>query len=194
MRHTPSLLIVIASVLVFAPFALAQDVPAAPSANGVGSGPVTLTYTKGAAYTGTHARISGDVHLDSANFGMQAETVLADLRPGAKGKGAVGLARAVLEPAAGGQVSGHFTDIAQGRSYHFQADRAVYVPDSSRAGGGRVDLTGHVQIAVSAPVALDGPLLTRTDHAVVLLGPGPSYPQVETGAGRITFTPLNGGQ
>ncbi len=194
MRHLPRLLTVITSVFALAALAGAQDVPAAAPAGGLGSGPVTLTYTKGAAYTGTHAIIRGDVHLDSANFGAQAETVLADLRPGAKGKASLGLARAVLEPAPGGQVSGHFSDIAQGRSYQFQADRAVYVPDTRRAGGGRVDLTGHVQIAVNAPIALDGPLLTRTDHAVVLLGPGPAYPQVETGAGRITFTPLNGGQ
>lgn len=158
------------------------------------AGPITLDYSQGAAYLGSHAVIRGNIRLNSPSFGAQAETATLDFIPSAHGKKGVSIARAALEPLPGGQVSGHFDDIAQGRNYRFRADHAVYVPDPAHPGGGQIKLDGHVQIAVNAPIALDGPFLTSTDHAVVRLGSGPAYPQVETGAGHVTFTPLNGGQ
>ncbi len=193
LKHTT--LVLIAGALLLLPMAHAQDTapPAAPVST-TRVGPVNLTYNKGAAFAGNQVRVMGDVHINSTTFAAQAETITVDLLRGSK-KGAVGgIGRAAMEPLGGRQVSGQFDDIAQGRNYKFQADHAVYVPDQTRPGGGRIDLTGHVRVAVNAPIALDGPLVTVTDHAIVLLGQGTAYPQVETGAGHLTFTPLNGGQ
>jgi len=183
------------TILAFAaPIQAQEAAPTAVPTSTTRVGPVDLTYHKSAAFAGNQVRVSGDVHINSATFTAQAETITVDLLRGSKGGAVGGVGRAAMEPLAGRQVSGQFDDIAQGRSYKFQADHAVYVPDSARPNGGRIDLTGHVRVAVNAPIALDGPLVTVTDHAVVLLGQGMQYPQVQTGAGHLTFTPLNGGQ
>ncbi len=183
------------TMLAFPFMAHAQDAapPGAPAST-TRVGPVDLTYHKGAAFAGNQVRVSGDVRINSQTFAAQAETITLDLLRGSKSGAVGGIGRAAMEPLANHQVSGRFQDIAQGRNYQFQADHAVYVPDNARPGGGRIDLTGHVRLAVNAPIALDGPLVTVTDHAVVLLGQGTQYPQVQTGAGHLTFTPLNGGQ
>ncbi len=185
----------IAGAMLILSTANAQEAaPSAAPASTTRVGPVNLTWQKGLSAIGNQVRVSGDVHLSSPTFAAQAETITVDLLRGSK-KGAVGgIGRASMEPLAHKQVSGQFDDIAQGRNYKFQADHAVYVPDNARPGGGRIDLTGYVRLAVNAPIALDGPLVTVTDHAVVLLGQGSEYPKVETGAGHLTFTPLNGGQ
>ncbi len=190
-----SIMFLIGTVLAFAASIQAQEAaPTAAPASATHLGPVDLTYHKGAAFAGNQVRVMGDVHINSQTFAAQAETITLDLLRGSKSGAVGGIGRAAMEPLAGHQVSGRFQDIAQGRNYQFQADHAVYVPDNARPGGGRIDLTGHVRLAVNAPIALDGPLVTVTDHAVVLLGQGTQYPQVQTGAGHLTFTPLNGGQ
>lgn len=191
MRKHRNITLVAGTILAFAAPIQAQD--AAPVSTTRG-GPVDLTWQKGSSEKGNQVRVSGDVHLISATFAAQAETITVDLLRGSKSGAVGGVGRAAMEPLPGKQVSGRFQDIAQGRSYQFQADHAVYVPDNARPNGGRIDLTGHVRVAVNAPIALDGPLVTVTDHAVVLLGQGTQYPQVQTGAGHLTFTPLNGGQ
>lgn len=195
MRKCNNITLFIGTAFAFAaPIQAQEATPTAAPASTTRVGPVDLTYHKGAAFAGNQVRVSGDVHINSTTFTAQAETITVDLVRGGKGKTLGGINRAAMEPLANKQVSGRFQDIAQGRNYQFQADHAVYVPDNARPGGGRIDLTGHVRVAVNAPVALDGPLVTVTDHAVVLLGQGTAYPQVETGAGHLTFTPLNGGQ
>lgn len=195
MRKHRNMTLLAGTILAFAAPIQAQDAaPTAVPASTTRVGPVDLTYHKGAAFAANQVRVSGDVHINSTTFTAQAETITVDLLRGSKSGAVGGVGRAAMEPLPGRQVSGQFQDIAQGRSYKFQADHAVYVPDSARPSGGRIDLTGHVRVAVNAPIALDGPLVTVTDHAVVLLGQGMQYPQVQTGAGRLTFTPLNGGQ
>ena len=195
MRKQKHIILLAASLLALPLAGHAQEAapPGAPAST-TRVGPVDLTYHKGAAFAGNQVRVMGDVHINSQTFAAQAETITVDLLRGSKSGAVGGIGRAAMEPLAGHQVSGRFQDIAQGRNYQFQADHAVYVPDNARPGGGRIDLTGHVHVAVNAPIALDGPLVTVTDHAVVLLGQGTQYPQVQTGAGHLTFTPLNGGQ
>lgn len=202
MRKHNNIMLIAGTVLALAAPIQAQE--AAPTAAPVSTtrgGPVDLTWQKGSSEKGNQVRVTGNVHLSSDTFAANAETITVDLLRGAQGKtgggrgGTIdGVGRAAMEPLPGRQVSGQYSDIAQGRKYQFQADHAVYVPDNARPGGGRIDLTGHVRVAVNAPIALDGPLVTVTDHAVVLLGQGAQYPQVQTGAGHLTFTPLNGGQ
>jgi len=195
MRKQKHIILLAASLLALPLAGHAQEAaPTGAPTSATRIGPVDLTYHKGAAFAGNQVRVSGDVRINSQTFAAQAETITVDLLRGSKSGAVGGIGRAAMEPLAGHQVSGRFQDIAQGRNYQFQADHAVYVPDNARPGGGRIDLTGHVRLAVNAPIALDGPLVTVTDHAVVLLGQGTQYPQVQTGAGHLTFTPLNGGQ
>ena len=64
------------------------------------------------------------------------------------------------------------------------------MPEPSRLDGGRIDFTGHVVVTLQAPQSLDGPAVTHLEHATVLVGPKPAYPQIEFGAGQLDFTPL----
>ena len=55
-----------------------------------------------------------------------------------------------------------------------QADHAVYVPDNSRPGGGRMDFTGHAKMTVRAPEALAEPSVTTADHITSCWARGPN--------------------
>ena len=140
---------------------------------------------------GTDAVLFGGVTVTSTNYDMKADEVKVFGVPAKSGSpAAVSKITAEGDPAHGTQVTGHFNQLDLGRTYTMQADHAVYVPDSSRPGGGRLDFTGHAKMTVRAPDALAGPSVTTAEHITVLLGQGADYPQIEGENGHMTFTPL----
>ncbi len=156
-------------------------------------GPVNVTWQRG-HLDSTHLDLLGGVTMNSANFDLAALTAHIDFASGKKGaSGVSAIARATLDAdlAHGQQIVGRFAQIEMARTYRVRADHAVYVPDPTRPGGGKVDFTGHVVIALLDAGALDGPALMQVDHAVALLGQGPSYPSFDFSAGQFTATPLH---
>ena len=178
--------------MLFALPALAASAPlAGPGQAKIG--PVNLDWKTGGNVVGNTLQLKGAVHLASATYDLKAETVTVSLLQGKRVPGSLGISQAIAvgDPASGTQVAGRFRSEEEGRTYDLHSDRAVYVPEAGRAGGGRIDFTGHVTVALLAPQSLEGPAnITNLEHAVVLLGVGPSYPQVSFGQGTLTFTPL----
>ena len=135
--------------------------------------------------------LTGNVTVTSPDYDLKASRVQVYGAPGT-GSGQPTVARVVAlgDAARGVRVVGHFDQATQDRRYTMQADKAVYVPDGSRPGGGSIDLTGHPVVTVVAPKELAGPAVTVADHITVLLGSGDDYPQIEGENGHMTLTPL----
>ena len=142
-------------------------------------------------FVGTDLRLFGGVTVTSPTYDMKAEEVkIFGVPAKAGGPEAISKVTAEGDPVQGTQVTGHFNQPELKRTYTMQADHAVYVPDSSRPNGGRLDFTGHARMTVRAPDALAGPSVTVAEHITVLLGQGADYPQIEGENGHMTFTPL----
>ncbi len=138
------------------------------------------------------ALFSGGVTVKSPDYDMKAETVTVTGAPGAAGgQPTLSQVVAVGDPARGLRVVGGFRQAGTDRSYRIVADRAVYVPDPSRPGGGTLDLTGHPVLTVLMPSALAAPAPIIADHLIVRLGRGPDYPQLDGTGGQATFVPLH---
>lgn len=153
-------------------------------------GPVTVSWGKGFSYAGSSLRGFGGVQMTSATFDMTAQTVTLELAP-AKTAGVSGLRRMTADGAAGKPVTGHFEQVELSRSFHVQADHAVYTPAPGKSQNtGTIDFTGHVVLQMRDPAALDGPAVSHSEHMTVRLGAGPNFPQIDGDAGTLSFTPL----
>ena len=169
--------------------AVAPGWSAQDSAGQSQTGPVHMTFD-GGSYVGNTVRFA-NMAMHSKDYDIQAATAVADLTPNpGGGSDTVTKIVALGDPAKKTQVTGRFSSAEQARTYFVRGDKAVFVPEPSRPGGGRVDFTGHVAVTLQAPQALDGPAETHLEHATVLVGPKPDYPQVTFGAGQLDFTPL----
>ena len=139
---------------------------------------------------GSQGRFSGGVAMTSAQYDLTAENVTATLASAHSGH--TGLAGATAEGSAlkKTQVLAHVKQPLQGEEFKIFADRAVYVPDYSRAAGGRIDFTGHVKvIGMSGFLAGPAPGDFENGPVTILLGQGEDYPQLQTAAGHIVVTP-----
>jgi hypothetical protein len=161
-------------------------------------GTMTLAYKGGMRYAGGTLDLFGGFTATSETIDLSGQTINISLVSKRSQKGGPSIARAtaVGDPDKGTQVTGRFVDTLRKQTILMSADKAVYVPEPDRPGGGRVDFTGHVKVVIIAPLSLAEPSETTTDHAVILLGTNdpdaePKYPQVETGPGHITLTPLD---
>lgn len=127
-----------------------------------------------------HAKITSD------DYDLVAADIKVTFAPSSK-PGVSGLREAV---AAGGdtQVAAHIRQPLQSTSYEVHSDRAVFLPDTGRPGGGTLKFTGHVKVITKSGF-FAAPSVSTTDTATILLGVGADYPQVETGPGHITLTP-----
>ena len=152
-------------------------------------GPVNLSWTLPGDFSDDKLNLRGIVHMTSTSYDLQARSVVAIFNKSNNGL-EIAKATATGDPAKNVQVIGRFEAPEQGRTYLIDGDQAVYVPDASRKGGGRIDFTGNVAVTLQSPKDLSGPGIMKTDKATVLVGAGPEYPQVQFGAGTLTFTPL----
>jgi hypothetical protein len=113
----------------------------------------------------------------------------AGSKPGSKA-GASVLSQAVAEGGAtpDSQVIAHIRRPLDSAAFEIYSDKAVYLPDSKRPGGGTITFTAHVKIITKSGFFAE-PSVSTFESATVLLGAGKDYPQLETGAGHMTFTP-----
>lgn len=131
-------------------------------------------------YGGGGLRLFGGVHLTSPNYDLTADHVNTELaHAGAKNAGPFTVSKVTAEGSATTQVMGVFEQIEQSQKIQVYADRAVYVPETGRVGGGRVDFTGHVKWIIKDTQALAEPSVSRVSHLTVRLGPKPDYPTFE---------------
>ena len=157
-------------------------------------GKVDLTYSKSGVFNTTtgYARVAGRVTMTSQDYDLACETLtFRSVKP--KSGGRPLLEKVTLEPAAGAQVTADVRrpdalNPSNSQTFHVAADHASYVPDRSRPSGVKVDFTGHVQVTTTSGF-LDGPSVTTTDRATILLGQGDDYPQIDTGPAHVTATP-----
>ncbi len=184
--------VITGGVIICAPVSLpaqtGDDTPAAPI-----FGDVKMTYTKPGVFTPTYIQVAGHVRMTSKNYDLSCET-LTSLSVRGKAGGRPILASVTAMPAAGAQITADVRrpdalNALNSQTFHVLADKAVYVPERSRPDGVRVDFTGHVQVVTTAGF-LAGPSVTTTNRAVILLGRGDDYPQIETGPAHITATPI----
>ena len=139
---------------------------------------------------GSQGRFSAGVVMTSAQYDLAAEDVQAT--PASAKSGHSGLAGATAEGSAAKntQVIAHIKQPSPGEEFKVFADHAVYVPDYSRPGGGRIDFTGHVKVVgMSGFLAGPAPGDFENGPVTILLGQGEDYPQLETGRGHIVVTP-----
>ena len=167
------------------PITLFAQTPQSKPAPAIGK--VSIDFGK-AQITNGAWHLYGGVKMTSENYdlaGQDFQVYFAKGRPGAST-----LIRAVAEgsPAANTQVVGRFQNVLESQAYRVYADHAVYLPDDSRKGGGKISFTGHVQVIANSGF-LNGPSRTQTESATVLLGAGADYPQLETGPAHTEFTP-----
>ena len=130
--------------------------------------------------------LTGHAKITSDDYDLVAADIKVTFAPSPK-PGVSGLREAV---AVGGdtQVVAHIRQPLQSASYEVHSDRAVFLPDTSRPGGGTLKFTGHVKVITKSGF-FAAPSVSTTDTATILLGVGADYPQVETGPGHITLTP-----
>lgn len=154
-------------------------------------GPVHLDWQHG-TIVGTTLTLSDGVHMKSALYDLTCESLAVDWtsEKNAKGGASVSKATALGSPAKKSQVVGVFQQTALKRTYKVLGDKAVYVAEPGRAGGGRIDFTGHVSVIGLLPDSLEGPAVMHVEHATVSVGPAPKYPTVDFSAGSLQFTPL----
>ena len=141
------------------------------------------TLTPGLWHLMGHAKITSD------NYDLNAADIKITFAPGSK-TGASGLRQAVAEGGAAPnmQVIAHIRRPLESETYEIYSDKAIYLPDKTRPGGGRMNFTGHVKVITKSGFLAE-PSVSTFDSATVLLGAGNAYPQIETGAGHITLIP-----
>ena len=140
--------------------------------------------------TGSRARFSAGVRMTSEQYDLMAEDVQATLAPAKGGHGGLTKATAEGSQAKKTQVVAHVKQPLEGKDVEIFADHAVYVPENSRPGGGRIDFTGHVKvIGMSGFLAGPAPADFGDGPVTVLLGQGEDYPQIAAGPGHIVVTP-----
>lgn len=163
----------------------------AANANSTTIGRVTWDWQHG-QFVGNRLALTGGVHMNSALYDLTSYSLTVDLASGQKAKGSLGISKATAlgNPAKGSQVIGTFQQVALKRTYKVMGDKAVYVSEPGRTGGGRIDFTGHVTVVGLLPESIQGPAVMRVEHATVSLGPSPKYPSVDFSAGSLKFTPL----
>ena len=151
-------------------------------------GKVDLTFDA-ATYNPELLHLMGHAKMTSENYDLYAADIKAYTLPGSK-SGASGLQQAIAEGGAvpGTQVIAHIRQPLQSEEFDAYSDRAVYTPDATRPSGGAIKFTGHVKV-ISKSGFLAEPSLSTFETATVLLGAGPDYPKIDTGAGHITLTP-----
>jgi hypothetical protein len=152
-------------------------------------GPVNLSWTMPGDFSDDQLNLRGVVHMTSTSYDLQARSLVALFSKSNSGL-EITKATATGDPAKNVQVIGRFEAPEGGRTYLIDGDQAVYVPDASRKGGGRIDFTGNVVVTLQSPKDLSGPGVMKTGQATVLVGAGAEYPKVQFGAGTLTFTPL----
>ena len=132
--------------------------------------------------------LMGHAKMTSDDYDLYAADIKAYTLSG--GSGAAGLQQAVAEGGAvpGTQVIAHIRQPLQSEEFDVYSDRAVYTPDMSRPSGGAIKFTGHVKVITKSGFLAE-PSLSTFETATVLLGAGPDYPKIDTGAGHITLTP-----
>ena len=133
--------------------------------------------------------LMGQATITSDNYDLNAADIKVYFAPGSK-TGASGLRQAVAEggTSPGSQVIAHIRRPLESETYEIYSDKAVYLPEPSRPSGGRMTFTGHVKIITKSGF-FAAPSVSTFDSAIVLLGAGNDYPQVDTGPGHITLTP-----
>lgn len=132
--------------------------------------------------------LTGRVKMTTEDYDLAGEDVKVYFAPGKTG--ASGLKRATVDgsPAGGKQMVAHIRQPLQSQAYEIFADHAVYLPDLSRPGGGRMDFTGHVKVIADSGFLAE-PSVSTTEQATILMGQGNDYPQIITGPAHITLTP-----
>ncbi len=151
-------------------------------------GKVDIVFDK-ATYDSRLLHLMGHAKMTSDNYDLYAADIKAYTRPGGK-SGASGLQQAVAEGGAvpGSQVIAHIRQPLQSEDFEVDSDRAVYLPDNTRPSGGSMKFTGHVKWITKSGFLAE-PSLSTFETFTVLLGAGPDYPKIATGAGHITLTP-----
>lgn len=151
-------------------------------------GEVNITFDR-AVYDPALLHLIGHAKITSDSYDLYAADIKAYTAPGDKAS-ASGIQKAVAEGGAspGTQVVAHIRQPLQNQSFEITADRAVYQPDASRPSGGEIKFTGHVKV-VTKSAFLAEPSVSTFETATVLLGAGPDYPKIDTGAGHIILTP-----
>lgn len=164
-----------------------ENGPETGKAGGLKVGTVFLD-AQSAHYQPGLAHLKGRVKITSDDYDLAGEDVKVFTTLPSRGKPM--LKNAVVEGdlAAGRQVIAHIRQPLQGQAYEIFSDHAVYVPDKSRPGGGRMDFTGHVKVIANSGFLAE-PSVTVTDHATILMGQGDDYPQIATGPAHIVITP-----
>ena len=165
----------------------AQTDPDKPAAR-VSVGKVDVDFRYGKLTPGLW-HLTGRVKMTTDNYDLAGEDLRLVFAGGKGGASALVKATADGSAAAGIQVVATIRQPLQGQEYVIHADHAVYLPDSSRPGGGSMTFTGHVNI-VTRSGFLAGPSVSTTDQATLLLGSDKTlYPQLETGPAHLTLTP-----
>lgn len=191
--HQPHFILVSVALSAALGLALSPALPAqtgasAPKSGGLKIGTVVFD-ARSAQYRPGLLHLSGQVKITSADYDLAGEDIkLFSTQPSGGGKATLKNAVVEGDPAAGKQVVAHIRQPLQGQAYEIFADHAVYAPDNSRPGGGRMDFTGHVKVITNSGFLAE-PSVTNTDHATILMGQGDDYPQVLTGPAHIVLTP-----
>ena len=171
---------------------LLSAVPAQTASNTAKSGGLKVgtvdLVARSAQYQPGLLHLKGQVKMTSEEYDLAGEDVKIYSSQGTGGPPTLKNAFVEGDLAAGKQVVAHVRRPLQGQAYEIFADHAVYAPDKSRLGGGKMDFTGHVKVIANSGFLAE-PSVTVTDHATILLGPGEDYPQIATGPTHIVLTP-----
>lgn len=144
----------------------------------------SLTGTSDLLHLKGHAKIAAD------DYDLYADDITLRGTPGGK-PGASGLQEAVAVGGAvpGSQVIAHIRRPLESESSEIDSDRAVYQPDKSRPGGGKMTFTGHVKVITKSGFLAEPSVTTFDEGVTFLLGAGPDYPRIASGPGHLTLTP-----
>jgi len=162
--------------------------PTLPAQSGAAPhiGQVDVSFQNAAIMPGVW-HLTGRVTLTSDQYDLAAEDVKVLFSPGIKGA-ASSLRQATATGSPAHQVIAHIRRPLESETFEIYADRAVYLPEPSRPGGGNLTFTGNVKVIVKSGF-FAAPSVSTVEYATVLLGPKPDYPKLNTGAGHITLTP-----
>ena len=147
----PCFTYVLATVL---SLSLLSTLPAQTDPNGGKTGPLKVGTIDIVARTAQgqpgFLHLNGQVRMTSEDYDLAGEDVQVFSSQPVGGKPT--LKKAVIEgnPATGQQVIAHIRQPLQGQAYNISADHALYTPDTSRPGGGKMDFTGHVKVIANS--------------------------------------------
>jgi len=135
----------------------------------------------------------GQIGITSEEYDLAAGDIKVYFQTGKAGKSLLNRATADGGPATGGQVDVHVKRPSESQSYEVKSDHAVYTPDDTRPNGGKMVFTGRVTVITNSGSLAEPSVSTfdtKTKPVTVLLGQGDDYPQLETGPGHVTATPI----